>query len=192
MSVCGQSVSVCVSVRQKPHERSGSPQSNDNLHFCRRVVLLTMCPTHCSQCNPTMIREKLISCFYPKRLMLPHVSNNPPLQPGTSQPSRASTTLPNSQPPFGNYSVGASREQPQRHFVSVLVCLAMWAAIFLTPDGVKRGTRIARLMEHERWDRVFSATCVGVSLAIETGSTESGETCFRKLIGEDTSRKQIL
>ena len=28
--------------------------------------------------------------------------------------------------------------------------------------GVKRGTRIARMMEHERWDRVFSATCVGV------------------------------
>ena len=36
------------------------------------------------------------------------------------------------------------------------------AAIFLTPGGVKRGTRIARLMEHERLDRVFSATCVGV------------------------------
>ena len=32
------------------------------------------------------------------------------------------------------------------------------AAIFLTPDGVKRGTRIARILEHERWDRVFSAT----------------------------------
>ena len=36
------------------------------------------------------------------------------------------------------------------------------AAIFLTPDGVKRGTRIASMMEHERWDRVFSASCVGV------------------------------
>ena len=36
------------------------------------------------------------------------------------------------------------------------------AAIFLTPDGVKRGTRIAIMMEHERWDRVFSATCVGI------------------------------
>ena len=36
------------------------------------------------------------------------------------------------------------------------------AKIFLTPDGMKRGTRIARMMEHERWDRVFSATCVGV------------------------------
>ena len=36
------------------------------------------------------------------------------------------------------------------------------AAIFLTPDGVQRGTRIARMLEHERWDRVFSATCVGV------------------------------
>ena len=37
-------------------------------------------------------------------------------------------------------------------------------AIFLTPDGVKRGTRIARILEHQRWDldRVFSATCVGV------------------------------
>ena len=36
------------------------------------------------------------------------------------------------------------------------------AAIFLTPDGVKRGTKMAIMMEHERWDRVFSATCVGV------------------------------
>ena len=36
------------------------------------------------------------------------------------------------------------------------------AAIFLTPDGVKRGTRIARMLEHERWDRVFSVTCIGV------------------------------
>ena len=36
------------------------------------------------------------------------------------------------------------------------------AAIFFTPDGVKRGTRIALMMEHERWDRVFSATCIGV------------------------------
>ena len=36
------------------------------------------------------------------------------------------------------------------------------ASIFLTLDGVKRGTRIARMMECERWDRVFSATCVGV------------------------------
>ena len=36
------------------------------------------------------------------------------------------------------------------------------AAVFLTPDGVKRGTRIARMLEHERWDRVFGATCVGV------------------------------
>ena len=51
------------------------------------------------------------------------------------------------------------------------------AAIFLTPDGVKRGTRVARMTEHKRWDRVFSATCVGVCLAAETQSTESGETC---------------
>ena len=36
------------------------------------------------------------------------------------------------------------------------------SAIFLTPDGVKRGTRISRMLEHERWDRVFSASCVGV------------------------------
>ena len=46
-------------------------------------------------------------------------------------------------------------------------------AIFLTPDGVKRGTRTARMLEHERWDRVFSATCIG----IPWGPTESGETC---------------
>ena len=36
------------------------------------------------------------------------------------------------------------------------------AAIFVTPDGVKRKTRIARMLEHERWDRVFSVTCIGV------------------------------
>ena len=36
------------------------------------------------------------------------------------------------------------------------------AAIFLTPDRAKRETNIARLLEHERWDRVFSSTCVGV------------------------------
>ena len=28
--------------------------------------------------------------------------------------------------------------------------------------GLKRRTRIARMLEHERWDRVFSATCMGV------------------------------
>ena len=36
------------------------------------------------------------------------------------------------------------------------------AAIFLTPDGVKRRPRIARMLEHERGDRVFSATCIGL------------------------------
>ena len=36
------------------------------------------------------------------------------------------------------------------------------AAIFLTPEGVKRGTRIARILEHKRWDPVFRATCIGV------------------------------
>ena len=36
------------------------------------------------------------------------------------------------------------------------------AAIFFTPDGVKRGTRIVIMLEHERWDRVFSVTCIGV------------------------------
>ena len=30
------------------------------------------------------------------------------------------------------------------------------AVIFLTPDGVKRGSRIARLLKHERWDRVLN------------------------------------
>ena len=51
------------------------------------------------------------------------------------------------------------------------------AAMFLTPDGVKRGTRIARMMEHERWERVFSATCVGVPWQLRPDLTESGETC---------------
>ena len=50
------------------------------------------------------------------------------------------------------------------------------AAIFLTPDGVKKGRRIARMLEHERWDRVLSATYRS-SVAVEAGSTESGETC---------------
>ena len=36
------------------------------------------------------------------------------------------------------------------------------AAISHTPDGVKRGSRIARMLEHERWDRVFSATCIRI------------------------------
>ena len=36
------------------------------------------------------------------------------------------------------------------------------AAIFLTPDGVKRGTRIARMLEHERWDRVFGGQISGI------------------------------
>ena len=36
------------------------------------------------------------------------------------------------------------------------------AAIFLTPGRCKKGRmRIARMLEHERWDRVFSATCIG-------------------------------
>ena len=43
------------------------------------------------------------------------------------------------------------------------------AAIFLTPHGVKRGTKIARMMEHERWDRVFSAACVGVPWQLMSG-----------------------
>ena len=51
------------------------------------------------------------------------------------------------------------------------------AAIFLTLDGVKSGTRIARMMEHERRDRVFPCNVCWSSLAIEIGSTESGETC---------------
>ena len=44
-------------------------------------------------------------------------------------------------------------------------------AIFLTPDGVKRGTRIAIMLEHERWDRVTVMPVVP------------------KLIGGDTSRR---
>ena len=36
------------------------------------------------------------------------------------------------------------------------------AGIFLTPDGVKSGTRIAKMLEHERWDCVFSVQCIGV------------------------------
>ena len=36
------------------------------------------------------------------------------------------------------------------------------AAIFPTPDGVKRGEGFARMLEHARWDREFSATCIGV------------------------------
>ena len=35
------------------------------------------------------------------------------------------------------------------------------AANYLTPDGVKRVTRIARVLKIERWDRVLSATLLG-------------------------------
>ena len=38
------------------------------------------------------------------------------------------------------------------------------AAIFLTPDGAKRETRSARMMEHERWDRVFSWSSLALRL----------------------------
>ena len=48
-------------------------------------------------------------------------------------------------------------------------------AIFLTPDGVKRGTRIASDGTREMGSRVQCD--VWSSLAIETRSTESGETC---------------
>ena len=51
------------------------------------------------------------------------------------------------------------------------------AAIFLTPDGVKRGTRIARMTEHERWDRVFSATCVGVPWQLRPDQRNLVRTC---------------
>ena len=49
-------------------------------------------------------------------------------------------------------------------------------ASFLTPDGVKRGTRIARMFEHERWDRGFQCIVCWSSLAVEARPTESGET----------------
>ena len=76
---------------------------------------------------------------------------------------------------------------------------------------LKRGTRIARMTEHERWDRVFSATCVGVPwqlrphqrnlvrLVVPKAEAEQGDApCDRdacsseELIGEDTSRKEML
>ena len=41
----------------------------------------------------------------------------------------------------------------------------------------ERGTRIARMLEHERWDRVFSATCIGVPWQLRQDQTESGEIC---------------
>ena len=51
------------------------------------------------------------------------------------------------------------------------------AAIFLTPDGVKRGTRIARTREHERWDRVFSASCDRVPWQLRPDQRNLLETC---------------
>ena len=45
------------------------------------------------------------------------------------------------------------------------------AAIFLTPDGVKRGTRVARL------DRVFSATCIGVPWQLRPEAAEAVQSC---------------
>ena len=49
------------------------------------------------------------------------------------------------------------------------------AAIFLTPDGVKRGTRIENDGTQEMGSRVQCNVCW--SSGIEKGSTESGETC---------------
>ena len=60
--------------------------------------------------------------------------------------------------------VGTTRcEEETRDFFAV----SMWditrdLVLQFSSRRVKRGTRIARMMEHERWDRVFSATCVGV------------------------------
>ena len=39
---------------------------------------------------------------------------------------------------------------------------------------VKRGTRIAIMMEHERSDRVFSATCVGVRPVVPEAEADQG------------------
>ena len=36
------------------------------------------------------------------------------------------------------------------------------AALFLTPSGMKRGTRISRMTEADRWDHAFLSTCRGL------------------------------
>ena len=64
--------------------------------------------------------------------------------------------------PVGENNAMRGGDQRMRRGVYVGHHERSGAAIFLTPDGVKKGTRIARMMEHERRDRVFSATCVGV------------------------------
>ena len=79
------------------------------------------------------------------------------------------------------------------------------AAIFLTPDGVKRATRIARMMKHKRWDLLFSATCVGVPWQLrpdqrnlvrpvvpEAEAEQGVATVIVMQFGEDTSRREIL
>ena len=41
--------------------------------------------------------------------------------------------------------------------------VSMWD---ITRDQAPRGTRIARMLEHEKWDRVLSVTCIGVPLQL--------------------------
>ena len=65
------------------------------------------------------------------------------------------------------------------------------AAIFLTPDGVKRGTRIARMMEHERWDRVFSAMCVGVPWQLRACTQLASGVHNAKVAHDDRCRDRI-
>ena len=64
--------------------------------------------------------------------------------------------------PFGENNAMRGGDQRMPRGVHVGHHERSGAAIFLTPDGVKKGTRIARMLEHERWDRVFSVTCIGV------------------------------
>ena len=75
--------------------------------------------------------------------------------------------------PVGESSAMRGGDQRMLGGVSVGHLERSGAAIFLTPDGVKRRTGIARMLEHERCDRVFSATCT----AVEVRSAETGETC---------------
>ena len=46
------------------------------------------------------------------------------------------------------------------------------AALFLTPEGVMRGTRIVRMTDEHRWNLEFMATCVGLPWALRPEQRE--------------------
>ena len=79
--------------------------------------------------------------------------------------------------PVGENNAMRGGDQRMLRGVHVDITRDLVLRSFSPQDGVRSGTRIARMLEHQRWDRVLSGNVCWSSLAIETGSTESGENC---------------